>query len=134
MNNLNLPFYRRLHYEDTEALGEFFERNNTPSITNLFNPFPLTRPTAASLLSDGKKDLFFGLIQEGRIVAFSMLRGLDDGYDVPSFGLLVDRDFQRKGLGRHLLRHTCCYADRRGIPKIRLSVFADNPKAEKLYQ
>jgi sugar phosphate isomerase/epimerase/ribosomal protein S18 acetylase RimI-like enzyme len=131
--NAREVFFRRLRIEDAPILGGFFERNNVPAVTSLFSPFPLTSATAESLLNEAEADLFFGLFQGGRIVAFSMLRGMDEGYQIPSFGLFVDHDFQRLGLGRKLLQFTCRYADIKGFDKIRLSVFEDNEGGKKLY-
>ena len=126
--------FRRLRPVDADALGALFERNDVPAVTDLFCPFPLTRATAHQLLRDGCKDLFFGLFHGGQLTAFSMLRGFDEGYAIPSFGLLVDRPQQRRGYGRALLRHTCRYADRAAVARVRLTVFLDNPGARALYE
>ena len=125
---------RRLAAADAEKLGEFFERNNRPEQTRFFRPFPLTRAQAACLLRPESKDLFFALEENGEFAGFSMLRGFDEGYSIPSFGILIDERRQGKGLGRLLTEWTIQWGDQAGFEKIRLTVSAQNQKALGLYQ
>ena len=70
----------------------------------------------------------------GRVVAFSMLRGFDQGYEVPSFGIFVDQEYHGLGIGRQLTMWTIEQARLRGCPAIRLSVYSANTAAETLYR
>lgn len=126
--------FRKLEIADCKALADFFERNDDDSATRHFHPFPLNRLSAEALLKEKRRDSFFALWQEDRIIAFSMLRGFDEGYDIPSFGLLVDRHDRNKGLGRYLSDWTLLWADRSGIEAVRLNVYSDNPRAKALYE
>lgn len=128
-----MALFKKLMPDDASALGEFFERNNQPEITQYFAPFPLTRESAMFLLRPESRDHFFGLEELGGLVAFSMLRGYDEGYAVPSFGLLVALDCQGQGLGRWLTEKTLYWADHEGIASIRLTVFSGNHTAVHLY-
>jgi len=125
---------RRLRSEDANKLGDFFTRNNRPEITNNFSPFPLIYQTACDLLKPERNDLFFIAEENDEFLAFSMLRGKDEGYVIPSFGIFVDWARQNSGYGNRLSEWTFRWADRMGVQKIRLSVYEDNYKALSLYK
>ena len=64
----------------------------------------------------------------------SMLRGFDEGFEVPSFGIFVDHRHHGQGIGRRLTAWTVEEARRRGYPSVRLSVYASNARALGLYR
>jgi sugar phosphate isomerase/epimerase/ribosomal protein S18 acetylase RimI-like enzyme len=134
VNNSNAYIMRRLQSEDANKLGDFFSRNNRPHITYNFRPFPLNSETARDLLKPERKDQFFIAEENGVFVAFSMLRGKDEGFEIPSFGIFVDWERQKIGYGNRLCEWTFRWADRLGVQKIRLSVYEDNHHALSLYK
>jgi ribosomal-protein-alanine N-acetyltransferase len=62
-----------------------------------------------------------------------MLRGWDEGYIVPSLGMLVDHRFHNCGIGGWLLDRTIEEAAKLGCSRIRLSVYENNKPALRLY-
>lgn len=127
-----------MHFEAVVAdhadeLAALFERNSVPSVTAGFDPFPLTRDQARRIALEAHKDAFYVVACDRRLVGFSMLRGFDAGYIVPSFGIFVDRECQGQGLGRRLTVWTIEQARRRGSSAVRLSVYAENSTAMSLY-
>ena len=130
----SLVTMRQLTPLDAPRLGAFFENNNRSEITSTFHPFPLNTESAVRLLRPESKDTFFGVETEGQLVAFSMLRGMDEGYAIPSFGILVDYRRQDRGWGRRLTAWTLCQAAAAGFEKVRLTVFRRNQRAVHLYQ
>lgn len=132
---MDAPAFRALGPSDAEALSRFFERNDRAEITGAFDPFPLTTATAHDLLARARHDRFYGAFtDDGELVAFSMLRGWDEGYEVPSFGIFVDHARHGMGLGAWTLDRTLEAADEIGAPAVRLSVYAGNPVAARLYR
>lgn len=125
---------RRLREPDIGKLGIFFARNNRPAVTNFFRPFLLNENTAQELLGPTRRDLFFVMEENGRFLVFSMLRGKDEGYDVPSFGIFVDWEHQMRGLGRRMSEWTFRWADQMGASKTRLTVYEENIQARTLYE
>ena len=101
---------------DEDALASLFERNDTPETRGRFDPFPLTRETARDLCAHGGRDGYFVAVQDSRIVGLSMLRGLDEGWEVPSFGIVVDRECHGRGVGRCLTDYTIERARADGSP------------------
>src|SRR5205807_2716816 len=79
-------------------------------------------------------DLFFGALDGERMIGMTMLRGWDKGYEVPSFGIMIDREHRGRGLGRCMTELTIDAAREQRCRQIRLSVYASNPRAERLYR
>jgi hypothetical protein len=64
----------------------------------------------------------------------TMLRGWDEGYEVPSFGLFVDRRLHRRGVGTRLTDHTIAAARALAAPAIRLSFYGSNSGLAAMYR
>ncbi len=71
---------------------------------------------------------------DGRVVAFGMLRGWEEGYVTPSLGLAVARDSQGRGYGRAMMAELERLARERGASEIRLRVHPENERARRLYE
>ena len=115
------------------GLAVLFERNNTPEVVREFHPFPLDRRTAGRLCHHDGLDQYFVMVADDGVVGFAMLRGWDEGYEVPSFGVLVDRDHQGRGIAAALLDHALAVARLRLCPGVRLTVYRDNLRAWRCY-
>ncbi len=116
-----------------EPLAELFERNRIPAVTIGFDPFPLTEHEARRIALEPHQDEYYVAARAGSLVGFSMLRGFEEGYDIPSFGIFVDHKAQGEGIGRLLTAWTIAAARRRGCRSVRLSVYASNSVAHCLY-
>jgi ribosomal protein S18 acetylase RimI-like enzyme len=127
---------RRLTSSDALALGGLFARNNIGDVTLHFHPFPLSEASARQLAreADSSPDLYGVAWLDDAIVGFYMLRGWSQGFAVPSFGVLVDRTCQGRGLGRRLTAQALDDARARGAERVRLTVNASNTKALELYR
>ena len=88
---------RKIKYKDYKALSIFFQSNDRPEITMHFHPFPLTRQTAHDITRINHKDRYYIAIRDKEILGLGMLRGWDEGYDIPSFGMFVD--YRHHGMG-----------------------------------
>lgn len=108
-------------------------RNNTSAITNKFNPFKLDEYTANWIANQYHKDHYFLAYDNNTPVGFSMLRGWDEGFDIPSFGMFIDINKHGMGLGKQLLQLTLEKAKNLGCKKVRLSVFESNKAALNIY-
>jgi ribosomal protein S18 acetylase RimI-like enzyme len=103
-------------------------------VTELFDPFPLSAPEAARIAREPRKDAFYLALRGEVALGLSMLRGFDEGYEVPSFGIFVDHEHHGQGIGRELTVRTIEQARRRGCPAVRLTVYSDNRAARRLYE
>jgi ribosomal protein S18 acetylase RimI-like enzyme len=118
---------------DADALAALFARNSVPTVTGSFDPFPLTAEKGREIALNRGKDAFYVALDADDLVGFSMLRGFDAGYAIPSFGIFVDHMHQGYGVGRQLTAFTIAQARSRGCPAVRLSVYASNAAALALY-
>jgi GNAT superfamily N-acetyltransferase len=120
---------------DAAAFRSFLDANDVPAITGTFDPFPMAASSADRILAERKQDLYYGAFDlDGSMVAMSMLRGWDEGYEVPSFGIVVGHGHQGRGLGSRLTAWTVEQARVKGAPAVRLTVYDDNPAARTIYQ
>ncbi len=62
-----------------------------------------------------------------------MLRGWDEGFAVPSFGIVIDNDWRGRGVGSGLTDFTLDEARSLGSPGVRLSVYSSHLSAVRLY-
>ena len=124
---------------DYQALADFFAANDRAEVTGTFNPFPLTAETAHQIARVPKQDRYYvaatsAAEPEGAIVGLCMLRGWDEGYAVPSFGVFVDWRQHGRGLGRRLTEFAVAEANALNCSRVRLTVFASNAPAVHLYR
>jgi len=124
---------KKISPDDVDQVSKFFTENSVDAITCFFSPFELTAETARWIACEPHKDRFYLGKVNNQIVGFSMLRGWDEGFTVPSFGIFIDHRKHGLGFGKNLLDLTIEEAERLQCPKIRLSVFASNQPAFKLY-
>ncbi len=120
--------------EQLDSLSALFERNRIASVTELFDPFPLDAGRARWIALEPQRDAFYLALRNERPVGFSMLRGFDEGYATPSFGIFIDHESHGEGVGRALTAWTVEEARRRGCPAVRLTVYAANLPARRLYE
>ena len=124
---------REIISEDYELLAYFFDENNVPDVIRVFHPFSLDGKSAYDIACMDHLDRYYIALSDNKIIGFCMLRGWDEGYSIPSFGVLVDRKFQNLGLGRKITVHAIEEAKRFGCHRVRLSVYASNKIALNLY-
>lgn len=115
-----------------KKLAFFFEimREDEP----FFHPHPLTAAAARDICSHEGLDLYYVALEADRIVAYGMLRGWDEGYDVPSLGIAVNPDTRRCGLGDAFLHFLHIAARFHGAKRVRLTVEPGNDAALSFYR
>jgi ribosomal protein S18 acetylase RimI-like enzyme len=119
--------------EHSEALSRFFVRNDVPEVTGGFDPFPLTEEQAVRIATEPRQDRYYAAVAGDEIVGMAMLRGWDEGYEVPSFGVVVDAARHGRGIGARLTDHAIEQARALGSPGVRLSVYGTNHVAQRMY-
>ena len=97
-------------------------------------PHPFTVDEAWGTANHAGHDVNALLVEDGRPIAYGMLRGWDEGYGVPSLGIAIRTGAQGRGLGRVMMEHLHAEAGRRGATAVRLRVHTDNVRARRLYE
>ena len=127
----------RLSAANACRLGTFFELLRADAETvHFFHPHPLTSSFAAALCArqDSCLDRHYITGYHGHIVAYSMLRGWDEGYETPSFGGCTHPELHGAGLGQLLLIHALAECRAAGADRLRLTVYTENVRALHIYR
>jgi ribosomal protein S18 acetylase RimI-like enzyme len=99
-----------------------------------FRPHPFTRQEAHRIATHSGRDVYAVIVDSERPAAYGMLRGWDEGYEVPSLGVAVRADSYGRGLGRTMMTRLHDEASLRGAHQVRLRVHPDNDAARRLYE
>lgn len=99
-----------------------------------FQPHPFDAATVARLACHAGKDVYCVLLRGGRVEGYGMLRGWDEGYEIPSLGIAIHPAARNLGLGRELMRHLHATAATLGAVRVRLRVLETNAAAVALYR
>jgi ribosomal-protein-alanine N-acetyltransferase len=120
---------RRVGPTDGEGLGQLL-----PLIDpTYFRPHAMTPEHAVSIAHLEGRDVYLLGSVGDEAVAYGMLRGWDEGFDVPSLGVGVRRDALRLGYGRAMMFALHDAARRRGATRVRLRVHPENVAARAMY-
>lgn len=117
---------RQIIESDYQKLSRFFEDNDTAEIVRYFHPFPLNAESAHRITCSQSRDRFYVAVWEGQFAGFSMLRGWEEGYDIPSYGTFVGTNFRKLCIAKDLLGFTIQEAKNMGCPGVRFSTYATN--------
>jgi len=99
-----------------------------------FNPFPFDAASLAARLDAVCRDYYRALRVDGRLAGFFMLRGLDEGYERPAFGVFVAKEFSGRGLGRKALQESLSWAREQQIKTVILKVHPEHKSARAIYE
>lgn len=125
---------RRLCPGLESPLADFFRALEEGGIARHFHPHPFTEEIAMKLCRYDGKDLYYAAVCGEQVLGYGMLRGWDEGYDVPSLGIAIHPKEQGKGLGRLMMEFLHVASRQRGAKRIRLKVYPDNRAAVRLYE
>lgn len=122
----------RLRHE--KALTEFFSTLEQARDDKYFHPHPLTSEEAHKRCTYTGNDLYYVLIERTQVLGYGMLRGWDEGYEVPSLGVVIRASARGFGLAETLIHFLHTAARRRGARKVILRVYRENHAARRLYE
>ena len=115
---------------DAPALAELFAAIDATH----FHPHPLTFNEAKKVVAYRGGDVYAVVAANGQLAAYGLLRGWDEGFDVPSLGIAVRTDKLRLGYGRLLMHWLADQARMRGAKRLRLRVNLANVPARRMYE
>lgn len=124
----------RLAPEWQVGLQQFFQELKESGDEVFFSPHPVDADSIRRIAAHDGKDLYYLLVEHGEVLGYGMLRGWDEGYQIPSLGLAIHHSARGQGLGGMLMGFLHLLASRRGADKVRLRVRANNEKALSLYK
>ena len=108
--------YQNLRTEHTQLVQGLYSDIVQAGDDKMFSPHPFT-PDYAQLLCNNwrtRKDLYIISLSGPEIFSYGMLRGWDEGFEIPSLGIYIPKMHRGKGLGRKFMRFLHYVADARG--------------------
>jgi RimJ/RimL family protein N-acetyltransferase len=131
--------FRLLSIYDAEGLSNLL-LNSPQEYIEYFHPFEFQVVLIQSIIKNCIKDKLFAIevvsdkLDTGQLVGFYMLRGMDEGYLEPMYGVFISREWQAKGIARLSLYHAECFCKINLYRRILLKVNQNNHNAQKLYE
>jgi RimJ/RimL family protein N-acetyltransferase len=123
----------RLSPADSARLSKLL-MSDDPVYGQYFLPFPINQESLEARLKATVNDRYWGLLFGDELVGFFMLRGFDEGYQRPSFGVYIARRFSRQGLSKLALEYSMNWCRLNGIHAMMLKVHPDNKYAGQGYE
>jgi [ribosomal protein S18]-alanine N-acetyltransferase len=115
------------------ALGQFLAAIDDAGETGQFSPHARDEASLRELAIRHRLDVHCLLMEGGQVLGYGLLRGWDEGYEIPSLGIAIHPQFRAQGFGRFLMGYLELMAARRGASRVRLRVFRTNSTAIRLY-
>jgi RimJ/RimL family protein N-acetyltransferase len=129
MNDLRIA---KLTCADALALSNLLTHDDA-GYGEFFTPFPTELESVEVMLKSTKDDCYWGLWFGTTLVGFFMLRGFDEGYARPAYGVYIAKSFANKGLSKVALDYSICWCRLNGVRALMLKVHPDNTIAKRSY-
>lgn len=108
--------------------------SQSPKYTQYFVPFSYDHQSIHERLANAQSDKYWGMWCNRELAGFFMLRGFDEGYMRPSYGVLISEPYANKGLAKLTLTHALSWCRLNQLEAIMLKVHPDNIYAKRAYE
>lgn len=126
------PIIRQLNADDGQHLAALLDNNE--NYGQYFSPFTADCDQLEKRLSDAVEDRYWGIWFLNKLVGFFMLRGFDEGYSKPSFGVFISEKYSNKGLSKTALDYALSWCQLNNVSAIMLKVDPENIHAKHSYE
>ncbi len=117
---------------DISLLMRIFEDMESDPVRH-FRPIPDDPSLVSTLLAKADKDAYMFATFGDQPVGLYTIRGLDEGYSEPMFGIYVFRKYRGLGAASLLMSHAELTCRIKGYQAILLKVDQDNKHAQTIY-
>ncbi|MBA3240173.1 MAG: GNAT family N-acetyltransferase [Acidobacteria bacterium] len=121
---------RPLRVEDAQALSTLLLAQ-PPEYTRFFHAFSFAADQIAKMLAERGQDIYMGLLWQDELAGFFMLRGWNEGYDVPTLGTFVAEKYRGYGFMQLTVELTKVICKLRGTSRVMYKSHPDNAPAKK---
>lgn len=125
---------RRIDEGFEKALRSFFQNIVQSGDDRFFHPHPFNKDEASRIAHYKGKDLYYIMVNGDDIIAYGYLRGWDEGYRIPSLGIIILELYRHQRVGKFFMKFLHFAAKMRGAEKIMLKVYINNKEAYRLYR
>jgi len=108
--------------------------NAPKDYSKYFVPFSFEEDSINKIISNAVNDKYFGIFINDDLAGFYMLRGFDEGYDIPSYGIWISDKYSGLGLSKLTLQHAISFCKLNGLKKIMLKVHPEHTIAKNIYE
>lgn len=124
---------KRINSEHSEEIYQLLKEARKEYIKH-FTPFKISSLYIHQQLQKSHLDLYFGFYLRQSMIGFYMLRGFDEGFDIPAYGVFISEKYKSLGLGKLSLSHAITLCRINNLKKLMLKVHPENKVARKLYE
>jgi RimJ/RimL family protein N-acetyltransferase len=123
---------RPLVADDASAIVALL-RAQSAGYLRFFYALPADETAVRQAIEGRTMDAYQGLFEGGRLAGFFMLRGWDHGYEIPSFGVVVDERTRGKGYLHATLEMAAELCREAGARRFMAKIHPDNlsPRAAR---
>ena len=122
-----------LNGKDGGAISAMLKANSA-EYQHYFYPFSFEEQEIVNILERAQKDKYWGIWKDRQLAAFFMLRGFDEGYDIPAYGICVAETEKGNGLLKLSLQFVFTWCKLYSVPNLMLKVHPDNFVAKETYE
>ena len=133
---MDSPFLEIRHLSPSwgDALFNFFSVLRTSGDDEYFHPHPLTKQEAYNIANYKGKDIYCVITDANKVIGYGLLRGWDEGYEIPFLGIAISPKNRNMGLGKLLMQFLHNMARKKNAQIIKLKVYKNNKAAIKMYK
>jgi len=116
---------RQLEPTDASEISEFMHRQPAEYL-RFFYAFGADEQAIAEMLINTEKDIYSGVFWKTDLIGIFMLRGWDAGYEIPSFGVLIDEKYRGGAFMRLTLDTAKLICRLSGAKRLMAKIHPDN--------
>ena len=125
---------RKIDKELSTQLNQFFMDIVKSGDQEYFHPHPFSPEQVNHIVEYEGNDLYFALVKGSNIFGYGILRGWDEGFSIPSLGIIIRKNMRGRGFGKLLMHFLHVVAKEKGATQVRLKVYPENFISKKLYE
>lgn len=115
--------YKKISEVDSGKLLKFFSEIVENEDDLFFHPHAFDEETVEYLCVNYKgKDLYYVIYLNFNIVGYAMLRGWDEGYEIPSIGIILSKNIRGSGISKNFMEFLHLIAKNKESKRIRITV------------
>lgn len=124
---------RRLKPADAAKVARAAEACSS-GYMRFYKTFSFSAASLRAAFAKAKNDGYWGIFDGTALAGYFMLRGFDDGWDIPAYGVFVPEAYAGRGLSRLALQYALCWCRLKGVKTVMLKCHPENERALKVYE